>query len=85
VDRLAANGTDSNLGAMQLRRAPEDKMLAAIPRILDAQGKFPERGDVDIVGPMIRDAVMARGQADEKKPTTPIWLKSFVEKVGLRR
>lgn len=32
-------------------------ILTTLPR-MDAEGKFPDRGDEDIVGPMVRDEVM---------------------------
>ncbi|KAK2069922.1 hypothetical protein P8C59_004463 [Phyllachora maydis] len=91
-DGLAERLSDPDvLDALQLRRAPEDLAPASIPRMLDPEGKFPQRGDVDIVGPMARDAVMVRqtpapGGADEKKSaSTSAWLKNLVEKMGIRR
>ncbi|KAK3317342.1 hypothetical protein B0T19DRAFT_290095 [Cercophora scortea] len=67
------------------RRTTEEMLPAAIPRMLSDEGKFPERGDVDIVGPMVRDPVMMRDGQDEKKKATTAWLKSFVEKVAFRK
>lgn len=43
---------------------------SAVPRMLealDADGKFPERGDVDIVGPMQRDRVMQRADSADSE------------------
>ncbi|KAK0724408.1 hypothetical protein B0H67DRAFT_481015 [Lasiosphaeris hirsuta] len=68
-----------------LRRATEEMLPAAIPRMLSDEGKFPERGDVDIVGPMVRDAVMMRDGYDDRKNSTSWWLKSLAGRVGLRR
>ncbi|KAK3312623.1 hypothetical protein B0H66DRAFT_377749 [Apodospora peruviana] len=65
------------------RRATDE--IAAIPRMLSDEGKFPHRGDVDIVGPMIRDEFMIRDVHEEKKNIASVWLKSFAEKVRLRR
>ncbi|KAK3348200.1 hypothetical protein B0H65DRAFT_168919 [Neurospora tetraspora] len=66
-----------------LRRATEDVLPAAVPEMLTDEGKFPDRGDVDIVGPMVRDAVMAGH--DDKKNSASLWLKNLVDKVGRRK
>lgn len=66
-----------------LRRATEDVLPAAVPEMLTDEGKFPDRGDVDIVGPMVRDAVMAGH--DDKKNSASLWLRNFVDKVGRRK
>ncbi|EAA30212.1 hypothetical protein GE21DRAFT_10555 [Neurospora crassa] len=66
-----------------LRRATEDVLPAAVPEMLTDEGKFPDRGDVDIVGPMVRDAVMAGH--DDKKNSASLWLKNIVDKVGRRK
>ena len=65
-----------------LRRATEDVLPAAVPEMLTDEGKFPDRGDVDIVGPMVRDAVMAGH--DDRKSSTSLWFKNIGDKV-LRR
>jgi hypothetical protein len=73
---------DELFASMQWRRL-EDHMPSAIPRMLDAEGKFPARGDEDIVGPMVRDAVMIRTASEERK-NTGFW-RTLVGKVGLRK
>jgi hypothetical protein len=40
---------------------------ATVP-LMDNEGKFPERGDVDIVGPMVRQATMTCDGSDKKIP-----------------
>lgn len=74
--------TDDVFAGMQWRRL-EDGLPSAIPKILDADGKFPARGDEDIVGPMQRDEVMVRAQSEERKGAR-FW-KNLAEKVGLRK
>jgi hypothetical protein len=59
---------------------------SAVPRMLealDADGKFPNRGDEDIVGPMHRDEVMIRAESEERK-SSRFW-RHLVDKVGLRK
>ncbi|KAK0630509.1 hypothetical protein B0T17DRAFT_590000 [Bombardia bombarda] len=86
VQRLNPRGNGDSIKSLHLRRVTEEMFPAAIPRMLSDDGKFPERGDVDIVGPMVRDAVMVRGGHDEKKHgSASVWLKNLAEKVGLRR
>ncbi|KAK3935385.1 hypothetical protein QBC46DRAFT_271883 [Diplogelasinospora grovesii] len=85
VRRMELAGRNDAFATMQFRRATEDVLPAAIPRMLSDEGKFPERGDMDIVGPMVRDTVMARDGHDEKKNTHAGWFKNLAEKVGLRR
>ncbi|ROT40431.1 hypothetical protein SODALDRAFT_272836 [Sodiomyces alkalinus F11] len=55
---------------------------AMLPQLVDAQGKFPERGDEDIVGPMVREACMAADMGDDRR--NRFW-KQLADKVGLRR
>lgn len=74
--------TDDVFAGMQWRRL-EDGQPSAIPKMLDADGKFPARGDEDIVGPMQRDEVMVRAQSEERKGGR-FW-KNLAEKVGLRK
>ncbi|KAL2270646.1 hypothetical protein VTJ83DRAFT_17 [Remersonia thermophila] len=79
-------------------RAPP--MPLSLPRgLLSDDGKFPELGDVDIVGPMERDAVMASngrdrdhsGSGHDERRTSSssisasLWLKTLAGKVGLRK
>ncbi|KOS18521.1 hypothetical protein ESCO_001421 [Escovopsis weberi] len=56
------SSNDDALAAVHWRRM-EDCVPAAVPQLLealDADGKFPSRGDEGIVGPMQRDAYMLR-------------------------
>jgi hypothetical protein len=73
---------DEIFASMQWNRL-EDGAPAAVPRMLYNEGKFPARGDEDIVGPMVREAVMVRAQSEERKGSS-FW-KSLAGKVGLRR
>jgi hypothetical protein len=74
--------TDDVFAGMQWRRL-EDGLPSAIPRLVDADGKFPARGDEDIVGPMQRDEVMLRTHSEERKGAR-FW-KNLAGKVGLRK
>ncbi|KAF3352525.1 hypothetical protein HYQ45_000591 [Verticillium longisporum] len=56
--------------------------MAMIPRLADAEGKFPSRGDEDIVGPMVRDAYMVRAVSEDRKGR--FW-RQLADRVGLRR
>jgi hypothetical protein len=73
---------DDVFAGMQWKRL-EDGLPSAIPRLVDADGKFPARGDEDIVGPMQRDEVMLRTHSEERRGAR-FW-KSLVGKVGLRK
>ncbi|KAJ0162992.1 hypothetical protein CTA2_3712 [Colletotrichum tanaceti] len=73
---------DDVFASMQWRRL-EDGLPTAIPRLIDAEGKFPERGDEDIVGPMERDTKMIRTRSEERKGGR-FW-RNLAEKVGIRR
>jgi len=73
-----------------LRRATQEVMPTVIPGMLSEEGKFPERGDVDIVGPMLRNPVMERDGYQEHKRdgshnSASAWFKSLAGKVALRR
>ncbi|KAG5992389.1 hypothetical protein E4U43_003798 [Claviceps pusilla] len=75
---------DDLLAELEWRRV-EDCLPSAVPQMLEslnADGKFPGRGDEDIVGPMQRDAVMARARSEDAKGR--FW-KTIADKVGLRR
>ncbi|KAJ6785653.1 hypothetical protein PWT90_09074 [Aphanocladium album] len=64
----------------------QDSMPSAVPQMLEAldaaQGKFPSRGDEDIVGPMHREACMAGAYNEDSR--SRFW-KSLVGKVGILR
>lgn len=84
---ISAGDQEAEADVAELRRGrQEDVQPSAIPKMLEAEGKFPERGDVDIVGPMQRAAVMIRDLSpiDDKRNVTT-WLKSLVGKVSLRK
>ncbi|TPX18789.1 uncharacterized protein E0L32_011538 [Thyridium curvatum] len=85
VDRIVATGDYDALPQQEWSRL-QGEVPSIIPRMLDAKGKFPELGDQEIVGPMVRDAVMVRDQltADERQSTSKFW-KSLAGKVGLRK
>lgn len=77
--------TDDIFANMQWRRL-EDALPSAVPQMLealDADGKFPNRGDEDIVGPMHRDEVMIRAESEERK-SSRFW-RHLADKVGLRK
>ncbi|RFU81019.1 hypothetical protein TARUN_1202 [Trichoderma arundinaceum] len=73
---------DDIYAAMQWR-GRRGCLPSAVPQMLealDAEGKFPGRGDEDIVGPMQRDAYMVRARSEEK---TPRFWKNLAEKLRL--
>lgn len=75
---------DNLLAELEWRRL-EDCLPSAVPQMmesLDADGKFPGRGDEDIVGPMQRDAVMVRARSEDAKGR--FW-KTLADRVGLRK
>ncbi|PFH59788.1 hypothetical protein XA68_11896 [Ophiocordyceps unilateralis] len=78
------HSSDDVLAGLDWRRM-DDCLPSAVPRMLeslDAQGKFPCRGDEDIVGPMQRAAVMARARSEDAKGH--FW-RSIADKVGFRK
>jgi hypothetical protein len=89
IERIIQAGNGEVDSAQQLRRGRQpEAQPAVIPTMVE--GKFPERGDVDIVGPMQRDAVMIRDVARDVSPVddrkhVSAWLKSLAGKVGLRK
>lgn len=85
IARLGEHWKDDPSVIAQLRRTAEDKPSPAIPRMRSDDGKFPELGDVEIVGPMERDAVMVRDGHHERRSSASIWLKNLAGKVGLRK
>lgn len=74
---------DDVLFADEEWRRLDELPTSAVPRLMDANGKFPERGDEDIVGPMHRAETMVRSHSEEKHGAK-FW-KNLVGKVGLRR
>ncbi|KAM0255350.1 hypothetical protein ACHAQJ_005870 [Trichoderma viride] len=74
---------DDDLFAAMQWRGRRGCLPSAVPQMLealDAEGKFPGRGDEDIVGPMQRDAYMVRARSEEK---TPRFWKNLAEKLRL--
>ncbi|KAI8959552.1 hypothetical protein F5Y11DRAFT_299791 [Daldinia sp. FL1419] len=58
----------------------DECVLTTVPRIY-AEGKFPERGDEDIVGPMVREATMMSLEGADRKS---FW-RNLAGKVGLKK
>ncbi|CAJ2512027.1 Uu.00g076520.m01.CDS01 [Anthostomella pinea] len=56
--------------------------LTIVPR-MDAEGKFPQRGDEDIVGPMVREATMCAISGMERK--RPGFWRNLTDRVSLRK
>ncbi|KAK2606500.1 hypothetical protein N8I77_005243 [Diaporthe amygdali] len=83
LDRVAAlnPGFEAQLRWDRL----QDDTPTAIPKMLDAEGKFPDLGDEDIVGPMVRDAVMVRDPGSEAENGARKFWKNLAGKVGLRK
>lgn len=84
IQQLDPQSNDALQATVDLRHGLEEVSPFSMPWILNDE-KFPERGDVDIVGPMIRDAVMIREGHDDRKTGSPSWFKQLAEKVKLRR
>ncbi|KAH7366966.1 hypothetical protein B0T11DRAFT_325269 [Plectosphaerella cucumerina] len=72
----------SDSASVTIAAPPAAVAAALIPRLVDADGKFPARGDEDIVGPMVRDAFMARAQSEDRKGR--FW-RNLVDKMGLKK
>ena len=83
VGRVSEMSGDDAFATLQWQPR-EDVLPAAVPRMLGAD-KFPERGDEDIVGPMVREAAMARDMADERRNGASLFWKSLAEKLGRKR
>ncbi|KAI1456447.1 hypothetical protein F4805DRAFT_222543 [Annulohypoxylon moriforme] len=60
----------------------DEAIMTTVPR-MDAEGKFPERGDEDIVGPMVREATMMSLDGMDRKG--PGFWRNLAGKVGLRK
>jgi hypothetical protein len=86
VERLGQQWKGDPSVVLRLRRAAEEKLPPpSIPRMLSDDGKFPELGDVEIIGPMVRDAVMNRDGQDDRRNSASVWLKNLAGRVGLRK
>lgn len=60
-----------------------EAFLTAVPR-MGTEGKFPERGDEDIVGPMARDNVMAASLDGSERKNPGFW-RNLAGRVGLKK
>ncbi|EFX06289.1 hypothetical protein CMQ_6610 [Grosmannia clavigera kw1407] len=60
-----------------------DNVSSVVPRILDAEGKFPNLGDEDIVGPMERAAAV-NCFSEDRHGSRQFW-RNLAGKVGLRK
>ncbi|KAI2610756.1 uncharacterized protein GGS25DRAFT_162951 [Hypoxylon fragiforme] len=60
----------------------DEGVLTTVPKMY-AEGKFPERGDEDIVGPMVREATMMSMDSVDRKGSG-FW-RHLAGKVGLRK
>jgi hypothetical protein len=86
VERLGQQWKGDPSVVSHLRRTAEEKLPPpSIPRMLSDDGKFPELGDVEIIGPMVRDAVMNRDGQDDRRNSASVWLKNLAGRVGLRK
>ncbi|KAI1156613.1 hypothetical protein F4825DRAFT_264406 [Nemania diffusa] len=61
----------------------DDNIITTVP-IMDGEGKFPERGDEDIVGPMVREATMTSPTGSERRRRPSFW-RNLTERVSLRK
>ncbi|KAI1634588.1 hypothetical protein F4809DRAFT_507024 [Biscogniauxia mediterranea] len=76
VDAVVASGEATDCEKF------DECVLTTVPR-MDAEGKFPERGDVDIVGPMVREATMSSLDGADRK-RSGFW-RNLTGRVGLRK
>ncbi|KUI61947.1 hypothetical protein VP1G_09093 [Cytospora mali] len=83
LDRVAASNPGKE-ALLQWDRLQDDTPTA-VPKMLDAEGKFPDLGDEDIVGPMVRDAVMIREPGLDAEYGSKKFWKNLAGKVGLRK
>ncbi|KAI1826834.1 hypothetical protein F4861DRAFT_17265 [Xylaria intraflava] len=73
VDAIIASGEAASCSKF------DESIITTVPR-MDGEGKFPERGDEDIVGPMVREAMMS--SPERRRPS--FW-RNLSDRVGLRR
>jgi hypothetical protein len=62
----------------------DENILTTVPR-MDTEGKFPERGDEDIVGPMVREATMMTASGDGADKKNSSFWRNLAGRVGLRK
>ncbi|KAI0450385.1 hypothetical protein F5B21DRAFT_437621 [Xylaria acuta] len=58
----------------------DESIITTVP-VMDGEGKFPERGDEDIVGPMVREATMSSPTGTERR--RPSFWRKLTDRVGL--
>ncbi|KAL8403934.1 hypothetical protein RB594_008985 [Gaeumannomyces avenae] len=87
VDRFAAicNGNGDASEALRWRRQQEEVSPSTVTRMIDVKTKFPDLGDEDIVGPMVRDAAVARNLSPARERSACKFWRSLVGRVGLRK
>ncbi|KAI1129882.1 hypothetical protein F5Y10DRAFT_143892 [Nemania abortiva] len=61
----------------------DENIITTVP-VMDGEGKFPERGDEDIVGPMVREATMCSPTGSERRRRPSFW-RNLTDRVGLRK
>lgn len=76
AEAVVASGAAASYGKL------EEGVLTTVPR-MDTEGKFPERGDEDIVGPMVREATMSN-PADGTERKSPGFWRHLAGRVGLK-
>ncbi|KAI1327646.1 hypothetical protein F5Y16DRAFT_189766 [Xylariaceae sp. FL0255] len=74
AEALVANGEVSS------RHKFDENVIVPV---MDGEGKFPERGDEDIVGPMVREATMSPIAGNDRK--RPSFWRHLSDRVGLRK
>ncbi|KAI1281599.1 hypothetical protein F5Y07DRAFT_264915 [Xylaria sp. FL0933] len=60
----------------------DETIMTTVP-VMDGEGKFPERGDEDIVGPMAREVTMTSPTGSERR--RPSFWRNLTDRVGLRK
>ncbi|KAI0907224.1 hypothetical protein F4823DRAFT_28929 [Ustulina deusta] len=60
----------------------DETIITTVP-VMDGEGKFPERGDEDIVGPMVREVMMTSPTGTERR--RPSFWRNLTDRVGLRK
>ncbi|KAI0512910.1 hypothetical protein F5B22DRAFT_289132 [Xylaria bambusicola] len=60
----------------------DETIMTTVP-VMDGEGKFPERGDEDIVGPMVRELTMTSPTGTERR--RPSFWRHLTDRVGLRK
>ncbi|KLU86894.1 hypothetical protein MAPG_05901 [Magnaporthiopsis poae ATCC 64411] len=87
VDRFAAicNGNGDASEALRWRRQQEEVSPSTVTRMIDVKTKFPDLGDEDIVGPMVRDAPVARDLSPSREKSASRFWRSLVGRLRLKK